>query len=215
MRLDLENLPSDAALLQQLMRDLAGGVARRDAEIERLQAIVEQLQRMQYGRRSERLDADQLALALEDLDADIARVEEARPVVLKAAAEPPARRALPDHLPRDEERLDVEPICPCCGGAMHPAGEHVAEMLDWAPAELRVKRIVRPKYACRACNRIVQAPAPERPIAGGLATPGLIAQVLVAKYCDHLPLYRQAKIFARHGAEVSRSTLSGWVGAAA
>jgi transposase len=223
MRLDLANLPSDVALLQALVRDMAGVVERGEAElqrrggeIERLQAIVKQLQRMQYGRRSERLDPDQLALGLEDLDSDLARLAEDRPVTIEnTTAPPPARRALPEHLPRDEERLDVEPACPCCGGAMHPAGEHVSEMLDWAPAELRVKRIVRPKYACRACNRIVQAPAPERPIAGGLATPGLIAQVLVAKYCDHLPLYRQAKIFARHGAEIPRSTLSGWVGGAA
>jgi transposase len=223
MQIDLQNLPSDAALLQQLVRDMAGvmergevELQRRGGEIERLQAIVKQLQRMQYGRRSERLDPDQLALALEDLDADLARLAEDRPVIVgKADAAPPARRALPDHLPRDEQRIDVDPVCPCCGGAMHAAGESVSEMLDWVPAELRVRRIVRPKYACRACDRLVQAPAPERPIAGGLATPGLLAQVLTAKYCDHLPLYRQARIFARHGAEISRSTLSGWVGGAA
>jgi transposase len=97
---------------------------------------------------------------------------------------------------------------------MHSIGESVSEMLDWVPAALRVLRITRPKYACRACNRVVQAPSPERPIAGGLATPALLAQVLVSKYCDHTPLYRQSQIFARHGVELERSTLAGWVGGA-
>lgn len=87
-------------------------------------------------------------------------------------------------------------------------------MLDWVPAQLRVLRILRPKYACRTCKNVVQAAAPERLIANGLATPGLIAQVLVAKYCDHTPLYRQSKIFARHGVDLPRSTLAGWVGGA-
>ena len=87
-------------------------------------------------------------------------------------------------------------------------------MLDWTPAELRVVRITRPKYACRTCETVAQAPAPERPIAGGLATPGLLAHVLVSKYCDHTPLYRQSRIFARHGVDLERSTLAGWVGGA-
>ena len=87
-------------------------------------------------------------------------------------------------------------------------------MLDWVPAQLRVMRVLRPKYACRACGTIRQAPAPERPIAGGMATPALLAQVLIAKYCDHTPLYRQSQIFARHGVDLARSTLAGWVGGA-
>ncbi len=105
--------------------------------------------------------------------------------------------------------------CPCCGGALHAIGETVSEMLDWVPARLRVIRIRRPKYGCRGCGSIHQAPAPERPIARGLATPGLLAQVLVSKYCDHLPLYRQSQIFARQGVELDRSTLANWVGGAA
>src|SRR5260370_34618498 len=97
---------------------------------------------------------------------------------------------------------------------MHSIGESQAEMLDWVPAQLRVLRIIRPKYACRACSTVAQVPAPERPIAGGLATPALLAQVLVSKYCDHTPLYRQSQIFARHGVDLARSTLAGWVGGA-
>ena len=218
MRLELDNLPSDVGLLHQLVRDMASLVETRNDEIERLQAIIKKLQRMQFGRRSERLDPDQLALGLEDLDADIARIEEHRPVIA-GDADAVGRRAhralLPDHLEREEVVIDAQhEACPCCGGALHNMGESVSEMLDWVPARLRVIRTTRPKYACRACGSLVQAPAPERVIAGGLATPALLTQVLVSKYCDHTPLYRQSRIFARHGMELSRSTLGGWVGGA-
>ena len=215
MRLDLENLPTDTALLHRLVREMVAVVEHRDGEIERPQSIIKQLQRAQFGRRSERLDPDQLALGLEDLDADIGRAVASRPTAKPEAAEPrPRRRPLPAHLPRDEARIDVAAACACCGGAMQSIGESVSEMLDWVPAELRVVRITRPKYACRACDTVAQAPAPERPIGGGLATPGLLAQVLVSKYCDHTPLYRQSQIFARHGVDLERSTLASWVGGA-
>lgn len=216
MRLDLDNLPSDMALLHGLLRDMAAVVEHRDGEIERLQTIIKQLQRTQFGRRSERLDPDQLALGLEDLDSDIGRAEASGPHVdVESADKRPRRKPLADHLPREEVVIDVaNDACPCCGGVLHSIGESVSEMLDWVPAQLRVLRITRPKYACRTCNTVAQAPAPERPIAGGLATPALLAQVLVSKYCDHTPLYRQAQIFARHGVELERSTLAGWVGGA-
>ncbi len=216
MRLDLSNLPSEPALLQRLVRDMAKTVVHRDCEIERLQAIIKTLQRAQFGRRSERLDPDQLALAFEDLEADIGRVEETAPIVVDPVPDThPRRKALPANLPREEVRLEPPSSnCDCCGGALHALGESISEMLDWVPAQLRVIRTIRPKYACRTCNRIVQVSAPERPIAGGLASPALLAQVLTAKYCDHTPLYRQTQIFARHGAEFSRSTLAGWVGGA-
>lgn len=127
----------------------------------------------------------------------------------------PSRLSLPAHLPREDTRLDLEhQACPCCGGELHAIGETVSERLDHVPARLRVIRICRPRYGCRACGTIHQAPAPERPIAKGLASPALLAHVLVAKYCDHLPLYRQSQIFARHGVEIDRSTLANWVGGA-
>ena len=112
--------------------------------------------------------------------------------------------------------VDVEDkSCPCCGGALHVIGEDTSEMLDIVPAQLRVKVIRRPRYGCRACEEaVVQAPAPERPITGGMATEALLAHVLVAKFSDHLPLYRQAQIFARQGIELDRSTLCDWVGRA-
>ncbi|KJC45275.1 IS66 family transposase [Bradyrhizobium sp. LTSP857] len=218
MQLDLDNLPSDTALLHRLVRDIASVITHRNSEIQRLQAIIKQLQRAQFGRRSERLDADQLALGLEDLDVDLSAVEADQASVEASAPTQklqPKRKPLPGHLPREEVVLNVDSEkCVCCGGALHAMGESVSEMLDWVPAQLRVVRVCRPKYACRACGTITQAPAPERPIAGGLATPALLAQVLVSKYCDHTPLYRQAQIFARHGVELERSTLAGWVGGA-
>ena len=214
MRLDLDNLPQDPALLHRLVRDMAGLIEHRDDEISRLQSIIKQLQRAQYGRRSEQLDPGQLALALDDLDADLAERGSVAPT-----AEPPSavarRKPLPDHLSREDRVLDIETeACVCCGGALHAIGESVSEILDWVPATLRVIRIRRPKYACRRCETVVQAAAPERVIGGGLASPALLAHVLISKYCDHLPLYRQSRIFARQGVDLERSTLAGWVGGA-
>ncbi|TPK78161.1 hypothetical protein FJ936_30360 [Mesorhizobium sp. B2-4-13] len=165
---------------------MAATVERRDREIERLQSIIKKLQRAQFGRSSEQLDPDQLALALEDLDAHIARIQESRPFVGKPSAERPShRKPLPDHLPREDVLLDIGgTVCPCCGGALHAIGESVSEMLDWIPAQLRVIRTTRPKYACRTCETVVQVPAPERLIAGGMARPALLAQGLTAKHCD-------------------------------
>ena len=218
MQLDLNNLPSDPALLHRLVRDIASLIEHRNSEIERLRLIIKQLQRAQYGRRSERLDSDQFALGLEDLDTDLAVAETDPHSITRpepAPDAPPKRKPLPDHLPREEIVLAAgNEACAGCGGALHAIGESVSEMLDWVPAQLRVVRIRRPKFACRACGTVTQAPAPERPIAGGPATPALLAQVLVSKYCDHTPLYRQAQIFARHGVELERSTLAGWVGGA-
>jgi transposase len=191
------------------------------AEIEKLKLLIRQLQRGQFGRRSERLDPDQLQLGLEDLEQTMAAAEAAQEAAAaKDGASRPRRvrrrnlGALPTHLPRVEVLVDVDDkSCPCCGGALHAIGESQEEMLDIVPAQLRVKVIRRPRYGCRACeSAVVQAPAPERPITGGMATEALLAQVLVAKFCDHLPLYRQAVIFARQGIELDRSTLADWVG---
>jgi transposase len=216
MQIDLQNLPTDTALLHRLVCDIAATIEHRDSEIDRLKSIIKQLQRAQFGRRSERLDPDQLALGLEDLDGDLARAHESGPRVQNRQSERTShRKPLPDHLPRDEVRLDIDDMtCACCGGALHVIGESASEMLDWVPAQLRVIRTTRPKYACCSCATMAQAPAPDRVIAGGLATPALLAQVMVSKYCDHTPLYRQSQIFARHGVDLPRSTLAGWVGGA-
>src|SRR4051794_40853685 len=176
--------------------------AERDAaqaEIEKLRLLVRQLQRGRFGRRSERLDPDQLQLGLEDLGQAAAAAEAAQEELAaknRAPGAPRVRRrnlgSLPAHLPRIEVLVDMEDkACPCCGGAMHVIGEDASEMLDIVPAVLRVRVIRRPRYGCRACEEaVVQAPAPERPVTGGMATEALLAHVLVAKYGDFLPLYR-------------------------
>jgi hypothetical protein len=175
MQLDLNDLPSDTALLHRLVRDMASVVEQHESEIDRLQLIIKQLQRARFGRRSERIDADQLALGLEDVETDIARAEAAQKPRVRSGDGKPRRKPLPDHLPREEVRIEVNAeVCACCGGVLHPIGESVSEMLDWVPAQFRVVRICRPKYGCRACGTVSQAPAPERPIAGGLATPALL-----------------------------------------
>ena len=193
------------------------------AEIEKLRLLIRQLQRGRFGRRSERLDPGQLQLGLEDLEQTMAAAEAAQEAAAaKDGASRPRRvrrrnlGALPTHLPRVEILVDVEDkSCPCCGGVLHAIGESREEMLDLVPAQLRVKVIRRPRYGCRACEgAVLQAPAPERPITGGMATEALLAQVLVSKYADFLPLYRQAQIFARQGIALDRSTLADWVGRA-
>jgi transposase len=214
------DLPDDPATLQLILRAAL-------AEIERLQLLIAGLQRNRFGRRSERLDDEVLQQGVEDLEQSVAEqmagLEATSPPTSGANAEAhraaPVRRnrgALPAHLPRVELVVDVDDkACPCCGGGLHPIGEDSAEMLDYVPAQLRVRVIRRPRYGCRACEgAVVQAPAPERPIDGGMATEALLAQVLIGKYSDHLPLYRQSQIFARQGVTLDRSTLCNWVGRA-
>jgi len=224
MSIDLASLPDDVealhALIGDLVRERDSARAEAEAEIARLRGILKTLQRMQFGRRSERLDPDQLQLGLEDVAADLVELEEAadrnerRPGT--AARGKDQRLSLPDHLAREDRVADVDAeVCPSCGGALHLIGETVSEMLDHVPAQLRVLRIRRPKYGCRTCGTIHQAPAPERPIAKGLATPALLSHILIGKYCDHLPLYRQSQIFARQGVTLNRSTLANWVAGAA
>src|SRR4051812_36203692 len=193
------------------------------AEVEKLRLLIRQLQRGRFGRRSEKLDPDQLQLGLEDLEQTLAAAEVTHEEVTARSGTPRPPRvrrrnlgALPAHLPRVEVLVDLQDkSCPCCGGAMHVMGEDASEMLDVVPAVLGVRVIRRPRYACRTCEgAVVQAPAPERPVTGGMATEALLAHVLAAKFCDHLPLYRQAAIFARQGVALDRSTLCDWVGRA-
>src|SRR3954451_19730852 len=171
-------------------------LAERDAaqaEIEKLRLLIRQLQRGRFGRRSERLDPDPLQLGLEDLEQTVAPAEAAQEEVTARSGTPRPPRvrrrnlgALPAHLPRVEVLVDVEDkSCPCCGGALHVIGEDASEMLALVPAVLRVRVIRRPRYACRACEEaVVQAPAPERPVTGGMATEALLAHVPAAKYGD-------------------------------
>ena len=211
-----QSLPDDPDQLKAMV------LAER-AESERLRQIIKELQRHRFGRRAESLPVDQLLLGLEEAEqveaSGLAENEEAVPAerASRIAKRRTNRGALPAHLPRIETVIDVgSRACPCCSGLLHRIGEDVSERLDIVPAQLRVLVIRRPKYACRSCEDVVvQASAPARLIEGGLPTDAAVAQVLVAKYADHLPLYRQAQILARQGLALDRSTLADWGGRAA
>ena len=233
----INQFPTDIAVLQAQLaaalaeRDTArverdAAIAERDQELsrnDRLQHLLHQLQRMQFGPRSEKLDPDQLALAFEDVEQAVAATEAEDdwkdPTAAKARADKRRanRGALPAGLPRIHVTITPEDtLCPCCRCPMHVIGEDAAERLDVIPAQLRVVVTHRPKYACRACEEaVVQAPAPERLIKGGLPTEAMVASVLVAKYAWHLPLYRQAQMLAVQGLDIKRAVLAFWVGYAA
>jgi transposase len=193
-------------------------LASREAEIEQLKLLVAKLRRMQFRRKSERVERqiEQLQLRLDGLETG--QTENAASAPAPAAVvnrAKPARKPLPEHLPRETRKiLPKQTACPDCGGALQHLGEDVLEMLEWVPGSFKVIRQVRSKLACGRCDKIVQAEAPSRPIARGIAGPGLLAHVLVSKYCDHLPLYRQQEIYEREGVELDRATLADWVGGA-
>ena len=221
------DLPDDVAALRALVLEQARELDVLKvfrAEVERLKAIIDALQRHRFGRRSEQLDPDQFELALEEVETALAEAEHARDKASRTPADRPRkanRGSLPANLERIEQIVDVEEVdgiraCPCCGGALHQIGEDVAERLDVVPTTFRVLVTRRPRYGCRSCeSAVVQAPAPARIVEGGIPTEALIAQVLVAKYADHVPLYRQAQIYARQDIQLDRSTLADWVGRAA
>ena len=214
MQIDLDTLPDDPVTLRQMLRGvvaaaqqqqtaLQGAVQEREAENDKLRLLIQRLLRQQFGRRSEQIDPEQLQLGLEDLEQAVAAGEAAQDAAVQSDEQRQQRRAarprrnhgaLPAHLPRYEVVIDVEDkACPCCSGALHLIGEDRAEQLDIVPAQLRVRVTRRPRYGCRACEgAVVQAPAPDRPIDGGMATEALVAHIVVSKFCDHLPLYRQA-----------------------
>src|SRR5579859_7798406 len=190
---------------------------------DRLRHLLRQLQRAQFGRRSEKLDREQLLLALEDVEQAVAGDEAAEdkkdPVAAQRRADKGRtnRGALPAHLPHVDVTIEPEDTnCPCCRALMHVIGEETSRRLDVIPAQFRVIVTHRPKYACRACEQaVVQAPAPERLIKGGLPTEAMVAYVLVAKFAWHLPLYRQAQMLLAQGLDIKRAVLAFWVGYAA
>jgi transposase len=230
----IDTLPNDMDGLRALiLAERAAHAAERDklaARNERLEAIIAEIRRAHFGRKSERITDDQLSLALDDLETALAKAEtedeKADPALKteRTKKRRASRNENLDHLPHDE--VVVEPdskACPCCGGELHVIGEDTSKRLDKVPAQVRVIVTKRPKYACRTCEKtgaddvagIVQAPAPLRLIEGGLPTEAFVADVVVSKHADHIPLYRQSQILARHRVYIERSTLAQWVGAAA
>jgi transposase len=228
-------LPNDVDALRALVLDLHARLQSRDDAlqarnaqlqagqqelvylrtwIERLKLELARLRRMQFGRSSEKLCAriEQLELIVEEFEASGAQKATAAP---RTPARKPVRKPLPEHLPRESVIHAPEATCADCGTTMQRIGEDVAEMLEYVPARFKVIRQVRPKLSCACCQRIVQLPAPIRPIDRGIPGPGLLAHVAVSKFADSLPLYRQAQIYAREGVELERSTLADWLGGVA
>ena len=218
-----DNLPDDPPALKRIIAAMAQDALTAQAEIARLKFQLARYRRVEFGGSSEKLarEAEQLELALEALETDqaeqLATASPAAGTAVETAAEAqkPARRPLPQHLPREDLRHPAPCTCPGCGGALRKIGDEVTETLDYVPGRFKVIRHIREKLSCRTCDTVVAAPAPDHAIARGRAGAGLLAHIVVSKYDDHLPLYRQAEIFARDGVSLETSTLSGWVGATA
>ena len=217
-----ERIAALEALLAQrdaALADVRAQLHSRDLLIQTLRAQLAKLRHMQFGHSSEKLNRqiEQLELTLEELEAEAATAVP-RDAVPTLGERPVPVRAFPSHLPREEivhEPATGACACPSCGGVLRPLGRDADELLDVAPVSWRIVRHVRPKYSCRSCERIVQAPAPAKAIAKGKATFATLAHVVVAKFDHHLPLYRQAEMMAAQGVDLDRSTLAGWTGQAA
>jgi len=229
-----DSLPEDVATLQAMLRTERAARLAAESEaklrallIEKLKYTIAKLRHEQFGQSSERSAIlDQLELQLSELQENASEAATAAQLVAAAAANKnikvlgferhrPARRPLPEHLPRERIVYPAASACPCCGGALHKLGEDVTETLELIPRQWKVVQHVREKFSCRSCEAITQPPAPSHPIARGRAGPGLLAHILFAKYGLHLPLNRQSATYAREGIDLDVSTLADWVGACA
>ncbi len=216
---EIRRLESELDAQRQMVSEQADELDSRRARIEHLKLMVEKFRHMIFGKKSEKLvlKLEQMEFELEEDETTQAEAEAiAERISPPKEAKPRSeRKPLPEHLKREEmmHKPDSD-CCPDCGGGLRHFGDDVSEQLEYVPESFKVIRHVRPKFACTGCDRVVEAPAPSRPIERGLAGPSLLAHVIVSKYADHLPLFRQSEIYARQGVEISRSTMAGWVGAA-
>lgn len=206
-----QNLPDNPAQLKDMVAALRTDLKSRDILIENLKHQLIGLRRHRFGSNSEVLDQLEIVLEGEEIAAAAQEACDEQTVRSKPKGQP-KRKPLPDHLPRDEQVISPGESCGDCGGKLKILGQDVTEELEYIPGRFRVNRIVRPRLACACCEAIHQAPMPSRPIERGRPGPGLLAHVLVSKYADHLPLYRQSQIFGREGVELDRSTLADRVG---
>ncbi|MGK8200649.1 IS66 family transposase [Burkholderia cepacia] len=199
--------------IERLLQDMA----ERELEIERLRAQIDKLKRMHFGRKSEQLDRQiaRLEAELEDLTAgrgaaDVRRARASTASTSGGGTSP--KEALPPHLPREEHVFEPDPSCPLCGNPMRLIGEDISEQLARVAAAFRVIRTIRPRAVCGGCNHFSQPPMPGLPIERSIAHPSLLADILVGKYADHTPLYRQSEIAARDGVALDRASMGRWVG---
>jgi transposase len=216
---EIRRLEAELDAQRQTLSEQADELDSRRARIEHLKLMVEKFRHMIFGRKSEKLvlKLEQLEFELEEDETTQAEAEAIAERVSprKEAKTRSERKPLPEHLKREEKMHNPDSdCCPDCGGGLRHFGDDVSEQLEYVPESFKVIRHVRPKFACTDCDRVIEAPAPSRPIERGLAGPSLLAHVIVSKYADHLPLFRQSEIYARQGVEISRSTMAGWVGAA-
>ena len=226
MRLDLERLPTDPVLLQKILREMADVMEQERAELEAAKATVQaqtlhieklehrvaRLLRVQFGRSSEKMDIAQLRLMFDDVEVpqpanDDASAPEAKP---KSARKPGARAPIPAHVPRQAVEHQPGPCPRGCGGAETRIGEDVTEVLDYIPARFRVLRHVRPRVACRTCEQIRQAPAVDLPLPKVMASSALLAHLVISRFVDHQPWYRQSAILRRQGVHIDRDVMSRW-----
>ncbi len=220
MMIDAGHKHRNKADLRRLLDQRDAEIARqstelqaRDLLIEKLKLQLSLLRRQRFGTKSEALDKiiDQLELALVEAEAAAEQHYCEPPSAETEAKQQPTRKPLPDHLPREDVVLSPGVTCRQCGGALRALGQDISETLEYVPGRFKVIRTVRPKMSCGCCETIHQVPAPSMPIERGRPCPGLLAHVLVNKYADHLPLYRQSQIYARDGMHLDRSTLADWV----
>ena len=210
-------LPDDVDALKALLIEARAQLAERDIEIEQLKAQIDKLKRMQFGRKSEQLDRqiERLETELEDLTggrgvADVRRVRASGASATAGATS--SKEALPPHLHREEHVLEPGSSCPKCGNAMQALGEDVSEQLARVAAAFKVIRTIRRKAVCPSCHHFSQPPMPGLPIERSIAHPSLLADILVSKFADHQPLYRQSEIAARDGVTLDRASMGRWVG---
>ncbi|MEK6247726.1 MAG: transposase, partial [Planctomycetales bacterium] len=207
---DLKSLPDDPSELKGLVTLLASELKNRDLKITDLKHQLAGHNRHRFGSTSESLD--QLQLFVENDEIVVAAQTDTQEPEVSEPKNKPRRKPLPDHLERNEQVLTPGDNCSRCGGGLKTLGEDVTEELEYIPGRFIVNKIIRPRMACSCCEAILQAPMPSRPIERGRPGPSLLAHVLVSKYCDHLPLYRQSQIYEREGIDLDRSTMADWVG---
>jgi len=214
MKATMKSLPDDPQTLQQMVLQMQVKLAQKDNLISTLQQQLLVLRRRQFGRSSEQVEKQihQIELQLEELETQAAETADTPLPKATPKAIPKRRESLPAHLPREQMRVETAANCPDCTAELCHVGDDVSEVLDVVPASYRVIRIVRPKYSCQCCQKMVQGEAPQRVINKGLASAALLTQVMVDKYLDHQPLYRQSERMAREGVDLERSTLADWVG---
>ena len=214
MKIDLNNLPSDTSILHKIVTDLVNHTLSLQDQMKRLQEQLKLLQAKRFGKSSEKLDKEiaEVEIKIEECES-LSTVFDEKYEGYNKSKNIPKRQKLPENLERIDEVLNPDPICPECGGeSFRKIADDISETLEYIPSSFKVMRHIRPRCACIKCEKIVQAYPASKPIAKGMAGPGLLAHILVQKYCNHLPFYRQSEIYEREDIDLSRSTMANWAG---